>query len=41
MLMVSNRMPKNSSTCEGPCVFPGAIGILMFSKVDTIFVKLC
>ena len=31
----------NSSTCEGPCVFPWAIGILIISNVDNMSVKLC
>ena len=29
IILVSSRVPINSMTCEGPCVIPGAIGILI------------
>ena len=41
ILIVSDKTPINSITCEGACVLPWAIGMLIFWKVGNKFVKLC
>ena len=37
---MSNKIPINSITCDGPCVFPLAMGMLIVWKVDNMLVIL-